>query len=65
MWEAGQSGKPNAKPPVNTAGLAFGCPHEIPENPLVAEKVIQEEIKNGFTSLVSWTVSLIAKLDIG
>lgn len=39
-------------------------PHKFPKYPLAPKKVIQEEIKNGFAPLVSWTVSLIATLTL-
>lgn len=36
-----------------------------PEKSLETKNVIQQEIKTGFTALVSWTVCLIAKIVIG
>lgn len=55
----------NQMPPhsVDTTGCSV-CLHNFSESPLAVKEVIQEEIKNGFAPIVSWTVSLIACLTL-
>lgn len=62
MLREGETNQQRKCHPILFAQLDKLSPYEIPESPLADEKVIQEEIKNGFAPLVSWTVLLIASL---